>query len=99
MRAAVVAEMEPMKFQNIRTGNVSSWLLLEGRRGDPGNFELRYNEIEAGYETPRHRHNFEQVRWVFEGKWTLAKGRYVRAGEVGYWPEGVYYGGPPGGGR
>lgn len=94
MKTAVVAELQPMQFQNIRQGDVRSWLLLEGRRGDPGTFELRYNEIAAGYETPRHRHNFEQVRWVLEGKFTLAKDKFIQAGEVGYWPEGVYYGGP-----
>ena len=95
MRAGVAAELDPINFNNIRAGaGGAHWPLLAGKPGDPGNFELRLSHSAPDYATPTHRHSFEQVRWILEGKFTLGRGRYVRADEVGYWPEGVYYGGP-----
>lgn len=45
-----------------------------------------------GYGTPRHRHVFDQIRYVIEGEWVIGKGVGIKAGECGYFPEGVYYG-------
>jgi len=94
MQAASVADTAKAKFTNFRGGDVSTKVLVTGKAGDAGSFELKFHRLTGGFETPRHRHNFEQIRWVFEGKWTLGKGKYLNTNEVGYWTEGVHYGGP-----
>jgi len=47
--------------------------------------------IEKGGVSPRHHHNFEQVRYVLEGHLTYSKKLYG-PGTLIYVPESVYYG-------
>src|SRR5271168_1317022 len=49
----------------------------------------------GGHHSPRHRHNFDQVRFILEGEVTYDRKNYG-AGWLGYFPEGVPYG-PHGG--
>lgn len=46
----------------------------------------------VGYGTPRHRHVFEQIKYVMKGEWPTTKDLVLREGDCGYFPEGVYYG-------
>ena len=46
----------------------------------------------GSYYTPRHRHNFDQIRMVMEGKFAYAGRKTMRQGSIGYFPEGTYYG-------
>jgi quercetin dioxygenase-like cupin family protein len=62
-------------------------------RGDGrgNNLWLSLSEMEDGYYSPRHMHNFDQIRYVLSGdtgytKWDL------HAGECAYFPAGVPYG-------
>lgn len=60
--------------------------------GVPGvemDFELA--TFSEGYGTPRHRHTFEQVRYVLDGKFQSQVGD-LETNECGYYPEGVHYG-------
>ncbi|HEX6510811.1 MAG TPA: cupin domain-containing protein [Chloroflexota bacterium] len=41
--------------------------------------------------SPRHRHNFEQVRFILDGAWEYARRRY-NGGWLGFFPEGAFYG-------
>lgn len=67
--------------------------LLRGEEGTPGNFRLVLVRDEGpGSSGPRHRHNFDQVRVPLEGRKSVGRGRWIRAGEAGYFPEGVWYG-------
>lgn len=79
---------------NIRTGARPSRILLTGQEGAPDNY--RFSLTEKGGEesrtTPRHHHNFEQIRFVIDGEWSLAKGRVLPAGWVAYFPESAFYG-------
>jgi hypothetical protein len=79
---------------NIRTGTRPSRILLTGREGAPDNYRFSLTE-KGGAEsrtTPRHHHNFEQIRYVIDGEWSLAKGRVLPAGWVAYFPESAFYG-------
>lgn len=65
--------------------------LLTGESGAPDCYELSVTRVVTRYEAPRHRHNFDQVRWQLAGSFGDGKGEDLPAGWVGYYPEGVYY--------
>jgi hypothetical protein len=44
------------------------------------------------FNSPRHRHNFEQIRYQLEGALDYGRDGKLVAGMVGYFPEAVYYG-------
>src|SRR5262245_28001226 len=44
------------------------------------------------FNSPRHRHNFEQIRYQLEGVLDYGRDGKLTAGMVGYFPEAVYYG-------
>ena len=41
--------------------------LLAGTPGTPDCYELSITRVLTRYEAPRHRHNFDQVRWQLTG--------------------------------
>jgi hypothetical protein len=75
-----------------RSGGIEFKRLLQGTPGTPDNFELSIVRTPGDYFTPRHRHNFDQVRLCLEGAMNYAPGRDLNAGTVGYFPEGTFYG-------
>jgi hypothetical protein len=75
-----------------REGNIAFKRLFDGAPGSPDNYSFALVRIAAGYFTPRHRHNYDQLRWCLSGSIDYGQGRAVRAGQVGYFPEGTYYG-------
>jgi hypothetical protein len=66
--------------------------LLNGSVGTADNFEFSLVRTASDYFTPRHRHNFDQVRFAIEGTFNYSPGRDLPAGTVGYFPEGTFYG-------
>jgi mannose-6-phosphate isomerase-like protein (cupin superfamily) len=56
------------------------------------NLRFGYDQVPDGFYTPRHRHNFDQFRYVVSGEMNLAKGMDLHEGECAYFPEGTYYG-------
>lgn len=79
---------------NLRSGNRISRTLLTGVEGAPDNFRLGYStgNDDGQWTTPRHHHNFEQVRWAIEGDYSVGSRQKLPAGWVGYFPESAYYG-------
>jgi hypothetical protein len=79
---------------NLRTGNRISRTLLTGTENAPDNYRLGYSYggDDAKWTTPRHHHNFEQIRYVLEGEYSVATRRTIPAGHIGYFPESAYYG-------
>lgn len=78
----------------IRTGNRDERVLLTGDEGSPDNYRLTYSTGKTGtnFETPRHRHVFEQFRYVLAGDYAVAGEQYLPEGWLGYFPESTYYG-------
>lgn len=66
--------------------------LLEGEVGSIDNFQLSCGEIEGDFYSPRHRHNFEQIRFQLEGTLDYSRDGKLTEGLVGYFPEGTAYG-------
>jgi quercetin dioxygenase-like cupin family protein len=74
-----------------RTGAIFA-KLFPTPTGVPGvEMDFNWGIFTKGYGTPRHRHTFDQIRFVVKGKFQAAQGD-VEAGECGYYPEGVHYG-------
>jgi hypothetical protein len=64
-----------------------------GFRGDGrgSNLWLSLSEMEDGWYSPRHMHNFDQFRYVVAGETGFTKWD-LHAGESAYFPAGVHYG-------
>jgi quercetin dioxygenase-like cupin family protein len=75
-----------------REGHIAFKRLFDGTPGTPENYTFALVRILGGYHTPRHRHNYDQVRFCLTGSIDYGQGRAVKAGQVGYFPEGVPYG-------
>jgi hypothetical protein len=75
-----------------RGGTFHGRIMVEGTPGRPDNFQLNYGQIGGDFYSPRHHHNFEQVRFVLEGAVDFARDGKLTEGMVGYFPEGAYYG-------
>lgn len=73
-----------------RPGGIRFLSLLQGEEGTPGNFQLTLVYAQD-FVTPRHRHNFDQVRIVLEGEFGFGPGLVQKAGTWGYFPEGTWY--------
>ena len=73
-------------------GKLDNRDLLTGKEGDNRNFRLALGLAETDWLTPRHRHNFDQIRFPLEGEFHYATDKILPAGWVGYFPEGVHYG-------
>lgn len=53
--------------------------------------EFGWAFYDKGYGTPRHKHTFDQFRFALSGDREIKDG-YVKAGDCGFYPEGVSYG-------
>lgn len=82
----------PRTISGHRTGHIEFQQLLQGDPASLDNFELSLVHNRGSYYTPRHRHNFEQVRYVVSGEFEYATRKTMKAGSVGFFPEGTYYG-------
>lgn len=66
--------------------------LMEGEPGTIDNFQLSMGRASGDFYSPRHHHNFEQIRFQLEGEADFARDGTMTSGMVGYFPEGCYYG-------
>ena len=66
--------------------------MLAGCEGTLDNYLWVIARSEGARYSPRHRHNFDQVRYALQGDVSIGKRKTVHEGEVGYFPEGTHYG-------
>lgn len=78
-------------------GDVAHKRLFEGEEESPDNYMLVMSKEPKSFFSPRHRHPWDQIRFCLEGKVPIAKGLFVSAGEIGYFPESAHYGPQEGG--
>jgi hypothetical protein len=74
-----------------RGGVFRFYELLHGNEGAPDNFYLSIAVLRGDLFSPRHRHNFDQVRFQLEGAYDFADGQ-MTPGSIAYVPEGTRYG-------
>lgn len=78
---------------NLREGNLDVKVLLKGKEGSLDNYRLSFETAEESWTTPRHRHNFDQVRLPIKGVVEYGKALpTLPIGVVAYFPESVHYG-------
>ena len=75
-----------------RGGIFHGRIVVEGAPGALDNFQVSYGQMGGDFNSPRHRHNFEQIRYQLEGVLDYGRDGKLIAGMVGYFPEAVYYG-------
>ena len=66
--------------------------LMEGEPGTIDNFQLSMGRNDKDFVSPRHRHNFDQIRVQIDGDLDFARDGKMTAGTVGFFPEGAHYG-------
>jgi hypothetical protein len=93
--------MKLVEFDNIefvgrkeqhRVGTFIQKMLLEGEPGTPGNFSFRMVRTFTDFYSPRHKHNFDQIRFQLEGTYKFARDGVMKPGTIAYFPEGTPYG-------
>lgn len=77
---------------NHRVGSFRYKDLGSGQPGKPDNFLLRLVSSETDFFSPRHQHNFDQVRVQIQGTFQFDADGVMTEGAVGYFPEGTDYG-------
>jgi hypothetical protein len=90
----IVRDTKAMDFEEVRRGRVH---MIRRKRlpletGVEGvTMEYSLSVVPDGYFTPRHRHNFDQIRYTLSGLQSTGLGD-LAGGECGYFPEGSHYG-------
>jgi hypothetical protein len=90
----IVRDTKAMDFEEVRRGRVH---MIRRKRlpletGVEGvTMEYSLSVVPDGYFTPRHRHNFDQIRYTLSGLQSTGLGD-LASGECGYFPEGSHYG-------
>jgi hypothetical protein len=75
-----------------RGGIFHNRLVLEGEPGRIDNFQLSWGKMGGEFYSPRHRHNFEQIRYQASATLNYDRDGKMTPGVVGYFPEGQFYG-------
>lgn len=78
--------------RTVRGGVIRFKYLLDGQEGAPGNFSLVIADTDVSFKSPRHRHNFDQIRVSLDGVTNYGPRENIEVGDVVYFPEGTHYG-------
>jgi hypothetical protein len=93
MRVSKAADTDIEQVGTMREGKLDQKHLLFGEDGSPNNYDLNMGQTGGGgWRTPRHRHNFDQIRYVIAGQLPYTDTDVLEEGWVGYFPESVHYG-------
>jgi len=94
MSDITILDTTALELEAVQRGRVN---MIKRKRlplatGVPGvTAEFSLSIVPEGYFTPRHRHNFDQIRYTLTGVQSTGHGD-LGPGEIGYFPEGAYYG-------
>jgi hypothetical protein len=92
MQVVQQEDVERKRGLEHRGGTFYARTLVHGTPGTPGNFKLSLSESGADHSGPRHRHNFDQFRFMIRGASSFDRDGVLKEGMLGYFPEGVHYG-------
>jgi hypothetical protein len=68
-------------------------ILLTGADDTPDNYRLSFTRQTGPFYSPRHAHNFDQIRMVLGGgPMNYGPDHWIQPGEIAYFPEGTPYG-------
>jgi len=92
MKVVQAEDVERKRGLEHRGGTFYARTLVQGTPGTPGNFKLSLSESGHDHSGPRHRHNFDQFRFMVKGSSSFDRDGVLKEGMLGYFPEGVHYG-------
>lgn len=95
MQVIVTSEAPVLNQTEVRPGSTIRQVLLMGDTDDGLNFRLfrsQYQSGEGAFESPRHRHAFQQIRWTEAGVVNFGPGQDIVENDIAYFPRGAYYG-------
>lgn len=93
MRITEIANVEGGSVGTMRDGKLDQKFLLTGEDNSPNNYLLNVGLTGGGgWGTPRHRHNFDQIRFVLKGSYPVSPHKVMKEGSIAYFPESVHYG-------
>jgi hypothetical protein len=102
MKIVVTADVTPYKqapkqneVGSVRPGGTLVQQLLGDDAPDGLNFRFLRSQFQPGedaYNTPRHHHAFQQLRWAESGDLNYAPGQNIAQGDLAYFPRGTWYG-------
>ena len=92
MKVVQIEDVPSVRGLEHRGGTFHAKTLVEGTPGSPDNFKFSLSRLGTDYSGPRHRHNFDQFRFMIEGESDYGQDGPLKAGMLGYYPEGVHYG-------
>ena len=75
-----------------RDGKFERRRLMEGTPGTSDNFHFQMVRTYGDFFSPRHHHNFDQVRFQIEGTFSFDRNGTMTPGTIAYFPEAAYYG-------
>ncbi len=78
--------------RSVRGGTIIFKTMLEGQEDRPDNYQLLMAETDVSFKSPRHRHNFDQLRFSLTGATNIGARKNLDEGDLAYFPEGTYYG-------
>jgi hypothetical protein len=84
---------ESAHIDSVRGSEREFKTLLIGDENALDNFRLYFVRQNGEVDVPRHKHNFDQIRMCLEGEGqNYGPGKWIKAGEIAYFPEGTPYG-------
>jgi hypothetical protein len=92
MRIIPFENLQLQERGHARGGVFRFYNVLSGHEDTPNNFYLSLSVLGGDFLSPRHRHNFDQVRFQLEGDFDFAADGKMRPGSIAYFPEGTRYG-------
>jgi hypothetical protein len=92
MKVVQIDDVRRIQGLEHRSGSFSSRTTAQGEPGTAGNFKFSLSENGTDHYGPRHRHNFEQFRYLIDGEMDFERDGALKPGMLGYFPEGVFYG-------
>jgi len=92
MKISHGSKMDFIERPNPRGGVFRYKSLFEYEAGSADSFYFSISQTFSDFFSPRHRHNFDQIRFQLEGTSPFAHDGDMRPGMVGYFPEGTHYG-------
>lgn len=91
MKIVDVDDVEWFGNVGVREEGAEFKRLFQGEEMSPNNFEFTIVKVEQEYNTPSHRHNFDQVRFLLDGSFGYNDEQQQGKGSIGYFAEGTYY--------
>lgn len=92
IRIARASELAFTPVPPLRGGTIVFKTLLEGTEGTPDNYHMLLADTAIDFKSPRHRHNFDQLRYALVGSTNIGPKKNLEPGDVAYFPEGTHYG-------